>query len=129
VISEKNFLWRRRAEVSRRLRFRVAFACFAIGVVMSCEAGAADATAAHKLAQDSNCYKCHSATKKKEGPSWRELAEKHKDKDDGEAKMLQYLTSTTRRAKFADGHEEDHPVVKSKDQEQIKNLALWLLGR
>jgi len=38
-----------------------------------------------------------------------------------------HLTSYP-KVKFLDGHEEGHPAVKTKDQDQIKNLVDWILS-
>lgn len=90
---------------------------------------AADRDSAHDLAQDNNCYKCHSIKAKKDGPSWKEITEKNKGKPEAEARLLKYVQSTTEKAKFADGHSEEHPAVKSKDEAKIKNLVQWLLSQ
>ena len=37
--------------------------------------------------------------------------------------------TTGEKAKFEDGHEEDHAIVKSKDPAQIKNLVEWILAQ
>lgn len=88
---------------------------------------AADAEAAKVLARQSDCFKCHSATKKKDGPSFHEVAVKYK----GKPKALEHLTihiTTGVKAKFEDGHEEDHPIIKTKDKAKIKNLVDWILS-
>ena len=33
-----------------------------------------------------------------------------------------------RKAKFADGHEESHPIVKTRDPDRINNLVNWILS-
>lgn len=90
-------------------------------------AAAVDVDAAKTLARQSNCFKCHAIEKKKEGPAWHDVAVKFKDMPDGEAKLMTHITSGE-KAKFEDGHEEDHAIVKSKDQAQIKNLVDWILS-
>jgi cytochrome c len=91
------------------------------------EAAAVDATAAQGLARRSNCFKCHALDKKKEAPSWKEVAAKYKGKPDAEAKLTKHVT-TGPKVKFEDGTEEDHPVIKTKDQAEIKNLVEWILS-
>jgi cytochrome c len=93
-------------------------------------AGAADENAARTLARQSNCFKCHAIDKKKDGPSWKEVAEKYRKKGDpakAEERLVTHITSGE-KAKFEDGHEEDHPIVKTKDQKEIKNLVDWILS-
>ena len=91
-------------------------------------AQAVDADAAQALARQNNCLKCHGIDKKKEGPSFKETAAKYKGKADAEAHIVKHLT-TGEKAKFADGHEEDHKIVKAKDPAEVKNLAGWILSQ
>jgi cytochrome c len=88
---------------------------------------AADADAAQALARQSNCFKCHAIDKEKDGPAWRDVAAKYKGKAEGEARLITHITSGE-KAKFEDGHEEEHAIVKSKDKDQIKNLVDWILS-
>ena len=90
-------------------------------------ASAVDAAAAQALARQSNCFKCHAVDKKKEAPPWKEVAAKYKGKPDAEAQLVTHLT-TGPKVKFEDGHVEEHPVVKSKNQDDIKNLVSWILS-
>ena len=98
--------------------------------LMSPIAGAADETAAKELARANNCFKCHSITKEKDGPAWHKVAEDLRGKPDAEAKLIHHLTSGE-KAKFPDGHEEDHKIVTTdppNDMAQIKNLVDWILS-
>jgi cytochrome c len=88
---------------------------------------AADEAAARGLARQSNCFKCHSVEKKKEGPAWRDVAAKYRGNPDAEAKLIKHVTSGE-KVKFEDGHEEDHAIVKSTDPKEIKNLVDWILS-
>jgi cytochrome c len=88
---------------------------------------AVDAAAAQGLAKQSNCFKCHAIDKKKEAPAYKDIAAKYKGKPDAEAKLIKHVT-TGPKVKFEDGHEEEHPIVKSKDQDAIKNLVDWILS-
>jgi len=88
--------------------------------------GAPDADAAQALARSNNCFKCHSVEKKKDGPSFKTTALKYAGKPDAESVLVQHLTSGE-KAKFPDGHEEDHKVVRAKDPAEVKNLAAWIL--
>lgn len=93
----------------------------------SSAASAADEAAARGLARQSDCFKCHSVDKKKDGPAWRDVALKYRDKPDAESKLTYHITSGE-TVKFADGHTEDHTIVKSNDPKEIKNLVDWILS-
>ncbi len=92
---------------------------------------AVDADAAKQLAKQNNCFKCHAIEKDKDGPAYHKVAEKYKGKADAEAKLIHHITSGE-KAKFPDGHEEEHKIVKTsppKDEAQIKNLVDWVLSQ
>jgi len=91
-------------------------------------AAAPDAAAAEALARQNNCFKCHSVAKKKDGPSFSETAAKYKGKPDAEARLVQHLKSGE-KAKFPDGHEEEHKIIKAKDDAEVKNLVDWILAQ
>ena len=97
------------------------------GMFAAPSANAADAEAAKTLARQSGCFKCHSVEKKKDGPAWRDVAAKYQGNPDAETKLIHHITSGE-KAKFPDGHEEDHKIVKSKDPAEIKNLIDWILS-
>jgi cytochrome c len=99
------------------------------GVSLSATAHAVDADAALSLARQNGCLKCHSVDKHKDGPAYRDIAAKYKDKDHAETvkKIVNHMTSGE-KAKFADGHEEEHKVIKTKDVAQQTNLAEWILS-
>jgi len=93
-------------------------------------AAAADVDAAKALARQNNCFKCHAIEKEKDGPAWKKVAEKYKGKDDAQARLVKHLTSGE-KAKFPDGHEEDHKIIKTdpaNDEAQIKNLVDFILS-
>lgn len=92
---------------------------------------AQDADAAKALAKQNNCMKCHAIDKEKDGPAFKKVAEKYKGKANAEARLVEHIMSGE-KAKFADGHEEEHKVVKTtpaKDMAQIKNLIQWILAQ
>ena len=100
-------------------------------VFLSLANAAPDADAAKALAKQNNCFKCHAVDKDKDGPSYHSVAEKYKGKPNAEAKLINHLTSGE-KAKFPDGHEEEHKIVKTsppKDNEQVKNLVQWILAQ
>ncbi len=90
-------------------------------------AAAVDEEAATALAKKSNCLKCHSVETKKEGPAYKEVAKKYRGKADAEKKLYTHIT-TGPKVKI-DGEEEDHQIVKTKNDDQIMNLIRWILSR
>jgi cytochrome c len=94
-------------------------------------AHAVDADAALALARQNNCLKCHAIDKDKDGPSYKKVAAKYKGKPNAETRLIEHITSGE-KAKFPDGHEEEHKIVKTsppKDMAQIKNLVQWILAQ
>lgn len=100
---------------------------FALLAALSAPGFAIDVAAAEALARQNNCFKCHGVEKKKDGPAYKEVAAKYKGKADAEARLFTHLT-TGEKAKFPDGHEEDHKVIKAKDPAEVKNLVSWILS-
>jgi cytochrome c len=93
-------------------------------------AAAVDADAAQALARQNNCFKCHAVKKDKDGPAWTSVAQKYKGKADAQEHLIRHLTSGE-KAKFPDGHEEDHKIIKTdppNDAAQVKNLVDWILS-
>lgn len=86
-----------------------------------------DADAAKNLARKSSCFKCHAADKEKEGPSYRKVAEKYRGRTDGEEKLIEQIT-TGKKAKFPDGHEDEHKIIDTRDMAEIRNLVNWILS-
>jgi cytochrome c len=94
-------------------------------------AHAVDEEAAKELARQNNCFKCHSVSKDKDGPAYKKVAEKYKGKAEAQDKLIHHITSGE-KAKFPDGHEEAHKIVKTdppNDMKQIKNLVDWILAQ
>jgi len=116
------------------LSARIALIAPVIGVaalLFSSAASAADETAARELARANNCFKCHAISKDKDGPAYHKVAEEMKGKPDAQAKLIHHITSGE-KAKFPDGHEENHKIVKTdppNDMAQIKNLVDWILAQ
>ena len=86
-----------------------------------------DVAAAQTLARQSRCLKCHAVNFDKEGPAWKGVAAKYLGDPGAEDRLYKHVT-TGRKAKFADGHEEDHPIVKTSDPDRINNLVNWILS-
>ena len=92
----------------------------------SCAAVNADAAAA--LAKKSDCMKCHAIDKDKKAASFKSIAEKWKGKGDAEAKLVDIITKAP-KVKQKDGTEEEHQVIATKDMNEIKNVAGWILSQ
>mgnify|MGYP006276685001 CR=1 FL=1 len=86
-----------------------------------------DAAAAEALAKKSGCLKCHSADKKRDGPSLKDIAAKYKGQSDGAERVFKHVT-TNPRVKV-DGVEETHDSLKTKDEKEIRNVVNWILNR
>ena len=89
---------------------------------------AVDADAAKALFKESECTKCHAPDKAKKGPSLQKIAEKYKGKADGQDKLVTNFT-TGPKVKLADGTEEKHKIIDTKDPKVLKNLADWMLAQ
>jgi cytochrome c len=103
---------------------------FAVAISVFCftvSAEAADADAAKAFAKQNNCFRCHGVDKDKDGPAWNKIAAKFKTDPKGEEKLLHHLSSGE-TAKFPDGHEEAHMILKSDDPKETKNLVDWILS-
>ena len=105
----------------------IALASFAAAGMISTSAYALDAAAAESMVRQNGCLKCHSITKKKEGPAYHDVAEKYRGKPEAEQRIITHITSGE-KAKFADGHEEEHKIIKTKDPAELKNVADWILS-
>lgn len=88
---------------------------------------AVDEEAAKALFKKNDCTKCHAPEKAKKGPSLKKISAKYKGKDDGQKKAIENMTSG-QQVKLEDGTKEDHKVIDTKDQKELKNLADWILS-
>jgi cytochrome c len=93
----------------------------------SAQAQSMDPGTAEALMRKSGCFKCHSISAKKDGPSYKSVAEKYRGKPDAEAKLHAHLT--TNPTIKVDGKEERHESLKTKDEAEIKNVILFVLSR
>jgi cytochrome c len=101
------------------------------GLLLLPAAHAVDEEAAKELARQNNCFKCHAVSKDKDGPAYKKVAEKYHGKANAQERLVQHITSGE-KAKFPDGHEEAHKIVKTdppNDMKQIKNLVDWILAQ
>lgn len=88
-----------------------------------------NAGAAVKLAQKDNCHRCHHVSRKKEGPSYRSIAEKYRGDGEAADKLVKHITLGEDRVKLSDGHEELHKFDQVHSQDEIKNLISWILAQ
>ena len=86
-----------------------------------------DAEAAQALIKKNECTKCHAVDKDKKGPSYKKVAEKLKGKPDAVDKIIKNIT-TGPKVKLDDGTEEEHTIIKTKDQAELTNLVQWILA-
>ena len=103
----------------------------AAGLLLLPAAHAVDEEAAKELARQNNCFKCHAVSKDKDGPAYKKVAEKYRGKANAQERLVQHITSGE-KAKFPDGHEEAHKIVKTdppNDMKQIRNLIDWILAQ
>ena len=102
-----------------------------IGLTYSIAAWAdVDVEAAKALGAPEQLLQVPWRTKEKDGPAYRKVAEKYRGKEGAEARLIEHITSGE-KAKFPDGHEEEHKIVKTSppdDMAQIKNLVDWILS-
>ncbi len=101
----------------------------AIALAAPLSAHAFDEDAAKALAKKNDCFKCHAIDKTKKGPSYKKIAAKYKGKEaEGEQKIIKNIT-TGPTVKLEDGTEEEHKIIDTKDQAEIKNLIQWILAQ
>src|SRR3954451_7628900 len=103
-------------------------AAFAVALASPlCAVQAQDAASAEALMKKSGCFKCHSISAKKDGPSYKSVAEKYKGKADAEKALVTHLT--TNPTIKVDGKEEKHESLKTKNEAEIKNVVQFILSR
>lgn len=88
---------------------------------------AVDVSAAEALTKKSGCMKCHSVSAKKDGPAFKVTAEKYKGKPDAEQKLYSHLTTNPKIK--VDGKEELHETLKTKNDDEIRNVIRYVLSR
>lgn len=99
----------------------------ASALLMSASAAAVDAEAAEALARQESCLKCHGIDKKKSGPAYTQIAAKYRGEADAEERLLKHVKAGE-VVKLANGEEERHRIIKTKDEDEIRNLIRWILS-
>ncbi len=113
-----------------KLRGIATLASAAVAAGGLCTSGAyaaADAGAAEALMKKSGCFKCHSVSAKKDGPSYKSVAEKYRGKPDAQASLYKHLTAHPTIK--IDGNEEKHESLKTTSDAEIKNVIEFILSR
>ena len=105
----------------------LAVTTLALTGLVSSSVSAFDAETAESIARQNSCFKCHSIEKKKDGPAYREVAAKYRGKADAEQRLIKHLT-TGPTVTFRDGHEEEHRIIKTSNEEELKNVVQWILS-
>lgn len=109
-----------------RTALALSFASLGLLMTTAVQAADVDVDAAKAIARQNNCFRCHSVEKAKDGPAWKEVASKYKGKPEAEQRLITHLT-TGEKAKFPDGHEEEHKIIKA-SQEETRNLVHFILS-
>ncbi len=86
-----------------------------------------DAEAAQALAKRNDCFKCHAIDKTKKGPPYKRIASRLKTKPDAVELIIEHIT-TGPMIQLADGSDEKHKIIDTRDPSDLKNLALWILS-
>ncbi len=86
-----------------------------------------DVEAAEALLKANKCAKCHVLDRKKDGPSYKEIAKERAGKADSENALVKHLT-TSPKVKI-DGVEEEHKNIKAKNEAEIRNVVRYILTR
>jgi cytochrome c len=106
---------------------KVLAALCAMVMVPLAQAQTVDVAGAEALLKKSGCMKCHSVSAKKEGPSFKQTAEKYKGKADAEKALVTHLTTNPKIK--VDGKEELHDSLKTKNDAEVKNVVHYILSR
>ena len=86
-----------------------------------------DAELAQALAKRNDCFKCHAIDKTKKGPAYSRIAARLKTKPDGVEAIIEHIT-TGPMIQLADGSDEKHKIIDTRDPAELRNLARWILS-
>jgi cytochrome c len=120
----KNATTKRSTMGLTRIAAAIAAMTLATGVA---QAAGVDEAAARALMKESDCFKCHSMTREKDGPSYKEISKKLKSKPDAEKELYTHLT--TNPTVKVDGKEEKHKSLDTKDEAAIRNVVHFILSQ
>jgi cytochrome c len=96
-------------------------------------ASAVDDHAAKALFKRNDCNKCHAMSRDKKGPSLKKMAKElkekaAKEKTTPEQVAINQMTKGPKVKLLDSGKEEKHKVIDTKNMNEIKNLAAWILS-
>ncbi len=98
--------------------------CAATGFGTAAWAAEVNVSAAEALTKKSGCNICHSVSMEKVGPPYKETAAKYKGEPDAEQQLFTHLTTY---------HEMNgvgkHPILKTKNEAEIRNVVKYILSR
>lgn len=86
----------------------------------------AHALNAQKELQKQGCLKCHAISRKKDGPSIKETAEKYRSLDNGVEALRTHLTSSPEIE--VDGKKEKHKMFEAKSDGDLDAVIEWILS-
>jgi cytochrome c len=104
-----------------------------VALALGCLVGASashaevDEVAAQALLRSSQCLKCHSVDKKKDGPPFKQVAASYQGDPEAEDKLMHHLKDSP--IIEIDGYEEEHKPINSKDDAAILNVVRFILSR
>ena len=103
-----------------------------VGVALALAASTSwgvDASAAESLARRNSCFKCHAASGGGEAPAFKKIAAKYKGQAEAPAKLLTHLKTAPKVKPGGGEDEEEHVIIKAKDDAEINNLIAWILAQ
>jgi len=104
------------------MKFSVVYIMVLVAVY-SMAASASNDKAIIKSLRKQDCFKCHSISRKKDGPSYKKIAEKHTGDSDAVATLV---TRITRESEIeVDGNKEKHKALKG----DATAVAEWILSQ
>lgn len=86
-----------------------------------------DAEAAQALAKRNDCFKCHAIDKAKKAPAYRRIAARLKTKPDAVDVIVEHITAG-HMVQLADGTDDQHRIIDTRDPDELRNLARWILS-
>lgn len=93
----------------------------------SVQAQQVDADAAMALAKKNDCFKCHAVDKNKKAPAYARIAARLRSKPDAIERVIEQVT-TGPQVELQDGSHEDHRIIDTRDPNELRNLARWILS-
>lgn len=82
---------------------------------------------AQKTLKKQGCLKCHAISRKKDGPSIKEIAVKYRKEEDGTQKLREHLTSAP--VIEIEGKKEKHKQFKAKSPDDLDAVIEWILSK